>query len=123
MTKPARGLAQKLGIAEGLQTLVIGMLSDAALIKAVGSSRKTHNADTPVHFLAEISDMARWEKGIAAIAPYPLVAICCITVTGPSAPLPEAYLRPLMRVLGYTDTKSCAVSPRMTATRYIKRRN
>ena len=124
LAKPAPSLAQKLEVAEGLQTLVIGTLSDAALIKAMGSSaEKTRSADTPVQFLAEIFDMAGWENAIAAIAPYPLAAIWCVTIKGPTAPLPEAYLRQSMRALGYIDTKSCAVLPSMTATRYIKRRS
>jgi len=123
LAKPAPTLAQKLGISARLQTLVIGTLSDATLIKAVGSAdEKTHNADAPVQFLAEIFDVAGWDNVIAAIAPYPLAAIWCVTVKGPAAPLPEAQLRQSMRALGYIDTKSCAVSPRMTATRYIKRR-
>ena len=123
IAKPAPSLAQNLGISDGVPTLVIGRLTDAALIAAVGmAAENLGDTSRAVQILTEISDDTHLAATMAAARSNPLAALWCITVKGPAAPLSEAKLRQALRDLGYIDTKSCAVSHRMTATRYSKRR-
>ena len=122
LAKPAPGLAQKLGIGGGGRVYVVGELTVSALIGALASAGQSEDLSLPILILAEIPDKAALDAITTALQTYPLAAVWAVTLKGPSAPVPDARVRQAMRELGYIDTKSCAVSDRMTATRYITRR-
>lgn len=119
LAKPVPGLAEKLGISAARPVCVLGPLTDDLLMAAVADLTMPANGTTL--FLAELPDAAAFEAALAVLARHPDAAFWGVTVKGRSA-FPEAQLRAQMRGLGYVDSKSCAVSDRMTATRYAQRR-
>lgn len=118
LAKPAPDLAAKLGLSAVRRVCVIGALSDAALVQAVAGHDAA--ASEAALFLAELADEAALHTALAQIAAYPAAAFWGVTEKGKSG-FTDADLRRVMRGAGYIDSKSCAVSDRMTATRYARR--
>lgn len=119
LDRPAPGLAQKLGIAPDRRAWVIGPVTDAALAAALEGAKSDSPASATLA-LAELTDEAALGAALAALEGTRL-PFWAIAPKGPSSPLPDATLRARMRAAGWTDSKSCAVSDRMTATRYHRR--
>lgn len=115
LAKPLPDLAEKLGISADRPVHVIGVLTDPALVQAV--ARSGVSAPDAALFLAELRDAAALHAALAVIAPYPKAAFWGATQKGKSS-FTDADLRAVMRGAGYIDSKSCAVSDRLTATRY-----
>ena len=116
LARPLPDLATKLGVSAQNRAFAATDLHDADLLAAVQD--RSAPADQAALALAEILNPADLSGILARIGSLPLWAV---TVKGKDSPCPEAHLRPLLRALGYVDTKSCAVSARMTATRWQKR--
>lgn len=119
LDRPVPGLAQKLGLAPDRPAWVIGPVTDAALAAALKGAR----ADSPASAalaLAELPDEAALDAALAALDGTRL-PFWAVAPKGRASPLPDATLRARMRAAGWTDSKSCAVSDRMTATRYHRR--
>lgn len=133
LAKPVPDLAQKLGLRGAAQTWVIGALTDPALIAATQSAAGLNDNPecdvtsskraTPVQILVEVTTASCLQRLTPVLQTHPLAAVWCVTVKGASALIPTDKLRQIMRDNGYIDTKSCAVSDKMTATRYTKRKS
>ena len=118
LAKPVPTLAEKLGIKADTAVLVIGPLTDSALIAVLSA---VPAATLPQLLIAELPDQAAFDAALAGCTAHPGAAFWGITRKGKSA-FTEADLRAKMRAAGYVDTKSCTVSDAFTATRYGLRR-
>jgi len=116
LAKPLPTLAEKLGIGPDRAVLRLGPVTDAALLEALAGIRD--GARPPVLALAELPDLAALEAALSAMAGHPGLPLWTVTLKGTDSPLSEATLRARMRAAGWRDTKSCAVSARMTACRW-----
>ncbi|MBN9020688.1 MAG: hypothetical protein J0H08_01005, partial [Rhizobiales bacterium] len=65
--------------------------------------------------IARIDDGADLARAQAACGSLPLWAVY---PKGKAVPFGDAAIRTALRAAGWRDTKSCAVSDRLTATRY-----
>lgn len=117
LAKPVPTLAEKLGIGVASLAFVVGEIADPVLEPVVAPFRTRTIAQARLA-VAELRSGTDLTGAVARIGALPLWAI---TVKGRSSPFAEAQMRPLLRAMGYVDTKSCAVSDMMTATRWQKR--
>lgn len=115
LARPAPGLAAKLGIGPESPVWLVLPATDPALIDAIGPHAAA--PDLARLALAELSGPPALEAALAALQARPL-PFWAVTVKGPASPLPEARARLAFRDLGWRDAKSCAVSPRLSATRW-----
>ena len=119
LAKPPPSLAVKLGLRADRLVHLLTPLTDAALIAATASFRAP--PDTAACLLAELPDAASLDALAPALARWPALPFWAVTLKGKDSPFPENALRGLLRAAGYMDVKSCAVSPRWSATRYHPR--
>ncbi len=117
LAKPLPDLAEKLGLTQGRKAFVYGDLRDAALSAAVAPYR-AHPASLAAVCIAELYRAQDLDGALGALGDLPLWGV---TIKGNASPFSDGDLRRTMRSLGYVDTKSCAVSLEMTATRWQKR--
>ena len=116
LSKPLPSLAGKLGLRADRRVHLLTPLTDAALIAA--TTPFVTPPETAACLLAELPDAASFAALAAELALSPALPFWGVTLKGRTSPFPENALRGLMRAAGYMDVKSCAVSPRWSATRY-----
>ncbi len=121
LAKPPPTLAQKMGIRPDKPVLLIGPITDAALVAAVAT--KPEGSGPPAMLIAELHDNTMLDQVMPRLNQYPDAAFWGITAKGKVSVFGDQDLRMIMRAHGYIDTKSCAVSDLMTATRYAQRKN
>lgn len=116
--RPLPSLAEKLGVHAGALALVVGEIADPVLGPALGpfQTRDPRLAGLAIAEMREASDL---DRALRQIGSLPLWAV---TIKGKSSPFSDASVRRVLRAADYVDTKSCAVSRDMTATRWQKRR-
>ncbi len=122
LTTQPPSLAAKLGIDAAHKARVRGHTDDAALAAALAGAT------------TEIAAEAALSVVIAATPDDLSAALAALTQDAPQAPvwviypkgarstLPEAAVRNHMHALGFVDTKACAVSDTLTATRFNRRK-
>ncbi len=121
LNKRPPSLAQKLGVGPVARVFVASPLSDPTLVGALTGVRAEAVGDAAL-LLAEIHAPADLAKALALAQSQPQLPIWCVAGKGAASPLRDADIRAAMRSAGFIDTKSCAVSDRLTATRYGKRK-
>ena len=108
-----KSLAAKLGLAPERPAWVLGMVADAALADALAG----HTAPTLATANAVAGGAAR-AHGVARVAEptagAAVPALWAVTLAAPWTPPCTA-----LRAAGWRDAKVCAVSERLTATRYL----
>lgn len=110
-------LAQKLGVSANKPAFLIGETEDATLLAALaGASAPDAEAAILVALVNSEGDLA------PACAHARGRPIWIVTGKGRHATVRETDLRAELRALGFADSKSCAVSDRLTATRYAERK-
>lgn len=117
LLKPPPSLARKLGISPERPAFVMGQPDDpvlaAALAGAISPSPET--AHILIAITTSDTDLA---AAFAVAAAHPQRLLWCIYEKGKTAQFGDTAIRYFMRNHGYIDNKSCAVSDRLTATRY-----
>lgn len=116
LAKPPPGLAEKLGVSADRRVFLLTPLRDAALLAAL-DGRTSPTAAEAALTLAELPGSAVLESLLPTLPDLPFWGA---TAKGRSA-FPDAALRERMRAAGWIDSKSCAVSALLTATRYSRR--
>lgn len=115
-------LAQKLGVDAAHKALVWGHTEDAALNKALLNAVTTDPmqaalsiavARKPTELTAALSEL---------IQHLPHAPIWIVYPKGAQSTLPESAVRSHMRALNWIDSKTCAVSDTLTATRFSQRK-
>lgn len=114
LARPLPSLADKMGLSPSRPALALTPLSDAALLAAVQGCLTADPAAAAM-MLAELPDRPAFDAILPRLTGLP---VWVVTVKGKASALSDDALRPVLRGLGFIDSKSCAVSERMTATRY-----
>ncbi len=121
LQKPVPTLAQKLGVTPTCLAFVLGAVEDAALAAALHGvvTEELGRAGVLVVVLGKAADLA---AAFALAAAAPELGVWCVYPKGRKAAVTDAMVRGYFRDRGYIDSKSCAVSEVLTATRYGRRR-
>ena len=111
---PPPSLRDKLGLGAGDRALVVGPCDDPALVAAVEGATTTVLAEAVlvIACVDNADDLARACEtggGLPLWTVYP---------KGRSAQFGDPQVRTLLRAAGWRDTKTCAVSAQLSATRY-----
>ena len=117
LTTPPPSLRAKLGLAKGGRTLLVGDCADAALAAALDGVVTDDGAQAAmlVACITGPEDLAAAE---AVQAQHPRLPIWAVYPKGRGVTFGDTAIRETLRAHGFMDTKTCAVSPRLTATRY-----
>ena len=121
LQKPLPTLAEKLGVSPACLAFVLGKVDDAALAAALRSvvTADLGRAGVLVVVLGAVADLA---AAFALAASVPDLGVWCVYPKGRGAVVTDAAVRAYFRDQGYMDSKACAVSEVLTATRYGLRR-
>lgn len=111
---PPPSLRAKLGLDRGAKALLVGVCDDPALADAL-DGMLVDDPHEAAMAIARIDAREELAKAQAAAATLPLWAVY---PKGRAIPFGDAAIRAALREAGWRDTKSCAVSDRLTATRY-----
>ncbi|WP_284165467.1 hypothetical protein [Frigidibacter sp. SD6-1] len=114
-------LAEKLGVGCGARAFALTPLTDEAVIAALSGALAPQAAGA-AFLIAELKSDAGLEAALAAAEAPAAPPIWCLFPKGKGAEPPDARVREVFRAAGFVDVKSCAVSARLTATRYQRRR-
>ena len=118
---PPPSLAAKLGVGPASPAFVIGPLADAELAAALAGGITTR-PEAAALALAVVLDLQALDAALKAHARLPAArAIWLVYPKGRDSTLPDGVVRERLRAAGYVDSKSTAVSERLTATRYARR--
>ena len=117
---PPPSLASKLGIGADRVALVCGKATDPALAEALAGATTTDPASAAA-LIAIIEDRAGLTQAIAKAEAAGLPC-WCVYPKGKVADPGDAAIRTAFRAAGFIDNKTCAVSERLTATRYARSR-
>lgn len=118
---PPRSLADKMGVGPDRPAWLIGTAQDVALVDALTDARAA-TADGAAMLVAELRTPADLAGAADVAAAHPDLPLWCVYRKGSDAPVGDAAVRAYLRERGWVDTKTCAVSAAMTATRYGRRR-
>jgi hypothetical protein len=122
LAKAPPTLAEKLGVGPARRAYVPRPVRDAELQAALAGAMAT-SADAAAVIVAELDGVAAFDAAVEIALAHPLLPVWFVQAKGKASAPTDADVRTRLRALGYVDTKSCAVSARMTATRYARRRS
>ncbi len=116
LQKPPATLAEKLGVGAACRAHVMGRLDDAELVGALDGAQAASLADAGI-LLAVLEAPADLDAAFAVAMSAPHLMLWCVYPKGKGA-VTDGMVRDYLRARGYIDSKSCAVSDWLTATRY-----
>ncbi len=122
ISAPPPTLAAKLGIGPDKRAVAVGpLLHDAALAEALTPAR-TGDLQEAMALVATVLSDADLQQAVSLHGKMACRALWVVyEKAGRSAgSLGDGRIRETLRALGYRDNKACAVSERLTATRYLK---
>jgi hypothetical protein len=121
---PPPTLAKKLGISESTRVRLIGSIDDDALRKALSEAAEisSRNSDLIVARVNTPAELSRALRTAAAQLAQG-VPIWFVYRKGPGHALTASDVRSAGLSAGIVDTKIAAVSPALTALRFVKRRS
>ena len=124
LTTPPPTLARKLGITGETVVRMIGAADDDALRAALSCAKAVSDKNADL-ILARIHSPAELAAALRAAAKQldSRVPIWVIYPKGRGQPLTENEVRSTALAAGIVDTKVCAVSPALTALRFVRRRD
>jgi hypothetical protein len=117
ITTPPPSLRAKIGLARGAKALLHGACDDADLASALDGVL-TEDGTEAAMLVACITGPEDLAAAVAVQARYPRLPIWAVYPKGRNVPFGDSAIREALRANGFRDTKSCAVSARLTATRY-----
>jgi hypothetical protein len=117
-------LAKKLGITDDTVVRMVGKVDDEALLAALASARSTAGSGPGDLILARVNTPAELSRALKLTADQldRGVPIWFIYPKGTGHPLTENDVRFIALATGIVDTKVAAVSAKLTALRFVKRR-
>jgi hypothetical protein len=119
IVQPPPTLRAKLGLNDGARAMLLGTCDDALLGEALEGAQVTDFAQAAM-LIARIEGPDDLAAAMAAQAGCPGLPIWAIYPKGKNQTFGEGAIRAALRAAGFRDTKSCAVSDRLTATRYAR---
>jgi hypothetical protein len=99
---------------------LINDCDDALLTAALAEGRATQVGDA-VMLVAVLTSLADLAAAFAVAQRHPALQLWYVYGKGPKADPGDSAVRAFMRNAGWMDNKSCAVSERLTATRYASK--
>ncbi len=121
LLKPLPTLAEKLGIDAARPAFVTGTADDPELAVALVGATVTELEDAAV-VVAVLTNETQLDTAFETAIAAPARPLWCIYPKGKLATPSDNIVRSFMRERGLMDNKTCAVSERLTATRYMKAR-
>jgi hypothetical protein len=118
---PPPSLRAKLGLDKGARAFLIGQCDDVALTAALAGTLVADSTDADM-LIACIEGTAELQAALAIHAPRPHMPLWAVYPKGRGLGFGESAIREALRAAGLRDSKACAVSDRLTATRYSKPR-
>lgn len=117
-------LARKLGITADTVVRMVGKVDDEALLAALAAARSTAGTGPGDLILARVNTAAELARALKSTADQldRGVPIWFIYPKGKGHPLTENDVRFTALATGIVDTKVAAVSAKLTALRFVKRR-
>ncbi|MFT4040514.1 MAG: hypothetical protein QM692_20205 [Thermomicrobiales bacterium] len=117
LTTPPPSLRAKLGLATGARALLVGACDDPELAAALDGALTEDGAEAAmlVACITGPEDLAAVE---AVQAKHPCLPIWAVYPKGRGVTYGDTAIRETLRAHGFRDTKTCAVSTKLTATRY-----
>lgn len=114
---PPPNLRAKLGLAEGARALRVGVFDDPELESALAGVLVdgVENADMIIACVSEAADL---DAALAIHAASPALPLWVVHPKGKRVAFGDGEIRSVLRARGFRDTKSCAVSDQLTASRY-----
>lgn len=112
---PPKSLAAKLGLAPERPAWVLGMVADAALADALAG----HTAPTLATATQWLAVLHEPTELPALLGQLQGAAVPALWAVYPKGGAMDAAVRTALRAAGWRDAKACAVSERLTATRYL----
>ncbi|MFM2356335.1 MAG: hypothetical protein RLZZ528_2071, partial [Pseudomonadota bacterium] len=120
LLKAPPSLAAKLGVAADRPVYIFGQTDDPELQEAL-TGAAVPTPGLAVQIVAVIETPDDLTGALALSSRNPGLPVWCVYPKGPSARPGDGAIRDAFRASGLIDTKSCAVSERLTATRYAAR--
>jgi hypothetical protein len=117
---PPPSLAAKLGTGPDRPIFVLGPADDPELAEALRGAIATAPAQAS-QLLAVIESAAALDQALALARAHPALPVWCVYPKGKTADPGDTAVRAAFRAAGWIDNKSCAVSQRLTATRYARK--
>jgi hypothetical protein len=114
---PPPSLRAKLGLDRGAKALLHGACDDADLVAALDGVLTDDGAQAAM-LVACITGREDLAAAEAVQAQHPRLPIWAVYPKGRNLPFGDSAIRETLRAHGFRDIKSCAVSARLTATRY-----
>ena len=121
LLKAAPTLAEKLGIGPASRVFVVGSVCDPCLAAAVDPACAPSLPQAQM-LLAVVLTARDLDDALATARLAPALPLWCVYRKG-KAPVSDGMIRIRLRNEGMIDTKSCAVSELLTATRYAFRKS
>lgn len=118
LTTAPPSLAQKLGIDGAHKAFVRGPADDPALTEALIDATTDDPHQAALAIAVATSPDALSATLAEVIQALPAAPVWIVYPKGARSTLPEATVRAHLRALGFADTKACAVSDSLTATRF-----
>lgn len=124
ITAPPPSLAKKLGITPETHVRMLGSVDDGALHDALATAKQVDNRKGDL-IIARVNSPDEIAHALKSAAKELSVgtSIWFVYPKGSGHPLNENDVRAMGLAAGVVDTKVAAVSPRLTALRFNKRRN
>ncbi len=122
LDKPAPSLAEKLGLGPATRLWLAAPVTDAILDAAVRDIPITPTPQNATLGLAVVTDPQDLTAVMAMMADHPGLAVWVANAKGPKAAVGDTAIRTALRAAGLIDTKTCAVSAALSATRYARRK-
>jgi hypothetical protein len=119
LTKPPPSLRAKLGLDKGAMAFLVGTCDDAELAEALKGAETAKAKDADV-LIARINCERDLDEALKTQASVKAAPLWVVYQKGKGVTFGDAAIRSQLRAAGFRDTKSCAVSERLTATRYNK---
>lgn len=116
ISAPPPSLAAKLGISPDRPAFVTGTIADDTLADALAGNTTAEPANAN-----QIVIVAETSEDLPDPAGLPPLPVWIIYPKGAKSSLPESAVRTHMRTAGWADTKTSAVSERLTALRFHRR--
>jgi hypothetical protein len=117
IAKPPPSLRAKLGLDKGGRAFVAGTVDDTELAAALNGVT-TSDAQSASMIIVRINSAADLKAAVAAHKHLAALPFWTIYPKGKGVSFGDTAIREALRALGYRDSKSCAVSETLTATRY-----
>lgn len=114
---PPPGLRAKLGLDKGARTLLVGLFDDDVLANALKGVIVKNGLDAAMLIVC-VRGLGDLTAAQAIHAEHPGFPLWTIYPKGRGVAFGEREIRTVLRTAGFNDTKSCAVSGLLTATRY-----